>query len=254
MYRSGLLVMLGRLSSARETGQHLRRLAERNQEPEFGAYSLLIGSVAAHVAWDHESLQRNALAFTEWTRAVGEPANMRVLAQLMHAYADLVAGRTEDAITAARAAFHGHLHEVEGIHAAWSGSILAEALLAAAEYDAAADIARQVIAECRRSHRRYFEAIAHGVIARALLRRDGAVAAAAAARELDAAGRWIETQELRVLEPALAEWRAELAAGDRGMANAAALLEAAIAGYEAMGAPNQVARLQAKLNEARRLP
>jgi hypothetical protein len=54
--------------------------------------------------------------------------------------------------------------------------LLAEALLQAGDLSAAQSAAAEAIALCRRSLRGTFEATAHGVLARALLRRDGPTA------------------------------------------------------------------------------
>ncbi|MGE0486676.1 MAG: adenylate/guanylate cyclase domain-containing protein [Gammaproteobacteria bacterium] len=244
LWRAGFLVMGGRLAAARAALEELRRQAQREQVPELDAYSLLTDSLRAHIAHDAETLRANAQAFEAWSRNLGEPANTVALVALMRGYAALVSGDFAGAVAAAADAFERHLHHVEHVHAAWSGSILAEALMESGDHTAAIDTARQVIAHCERSCRHYFEAIAHSVVARAMLRRDGASAADAAARELHAAGQWIASMKLRVLEPALAEWQAELAAAQGDDTARRALIDAAIDGYAAMEAPYQVARLQ----------
>ena len=62
---------------------------------------------------------------------------------------------------------------VEKVQAGMAATLLAEALLQAGDLSAALTAAEEAIALCRRSVRGNYEAVAHGVMARALLRRDG---------------------------------------------------------------------------------
>jgi hypothetical protein len=164
---------------------------------------------------------------------------MVAVTQLACGYAHLVAGRAADAIAPARAALNLH-GNVENEMTGWSATLLAEALLAAGDLSAAEVAAEEAIALCRRSQRAFFEAVAHGVLARAQLRRDGPAACKAA---LAGAAELIERTGARSLAVALLEWRAELAASLGDEADSEQLLRQAERGYEEIGAPKHVQRL-----------
>jgi hypothetical protein len=132
---------------------------------------------------------------------------------------------------------------VEKHAAGESAMLLSEALLQAGDLSAAQSAAAEAIALCRRSLRGQHEAEAHGVMARALLRRDGAAARDAAEAALANAAALIERTGARTLAPALCEWRAELAAVLGDDATRAQLLRQAQQGYAEIGAPLQAARL-----------
>ena len=148
----------------------------------------------------------------------------------------LAAGRPLDAIHAARAALES-FGRVDRADAGMAATLLAEALLAAGELRAAVTACEQAIALCQHSLRANYEALAHGVMARALLRRDGVAARAAIETALDHAAALIESTGARSLAPALLEWRAELAAGLGDDVTNDQLLRQAEQGYEAIGAP-----------------
>lgn len=104
----------------------------------------------------------------------------------------------------------------------------------------------------RRSDRGNYEAAAHGILARALLRRDGAAARDAAEAAIAEAAARIERTGARTLAPALCEWRAELAAavGDEALRDE--LLAEAQRGYESIGAPKQAERIETGMPSTRR--
>ncbi|MBI1816897.1 MAG: zinc ribbon domain-containing protein [Deltaproteobacteria bacterium] len=158
--------------------------------------------------------------------------------------AHLAAGRAADAIEPARAAL-GMFGHVEKETAGMAAALLAEALLQTGDLSAAQSAAAEAITPCRRSLRGMYEAAAHGVIARALLRRDGAGARAAAEAALASAAELIERTGAKTLAPALCEWRAELAAVLGDDVTRAQLLQQAQRGYEEIGAPLHAARLAA---------
>jgi hypothetical protein len=120
---------------------------------------------------------------------------------------------------------------------------LAGALLESGDPSAALPVAEQAIALCRRSLPGPHEAIAHGVLARALLRRDGATAREAVEAALANAAALIERTGARTLGPALCEWRAELAAVLGEDETRDQLLRQAEKLYEEIGAPLHAARL-----------
>jgi hypothetical protein len=154
-----------------------------------------------------------------------------------------VAGRPAEAVAAARAALALYTR-VEKQLAGVPATLQAEALLQAGDLSAAESAAEEAIACCRRTLRGDYEAIAHGVLARALLRRDGAVAREAAETALAQAAALIERTGAKTLAPALCEWRAELAAvlGDAAASDRA--MRQALELYRAIGATAHAERLR----------
>jgi hypothetical protein len=128
--------------------------------------------------------------------------------------------------------------------------LLAEALLLSGGLSAAQSEAENAIKLCRRSLRGNAEAESHGILARALLRRDGAAAREAAESALASAAALIERTGAKTLAPALCEWRAELAAVLGVAAARAQLLREAHHLYEQIGAPLQAQRIGRLLPES----
>jgi len=104
--------------------------------------------------------------------------------------------------------------------------------------------AEEAIKLCRSSQRSVFEAIAQGILARALLRRDGLAARAAVESALDNAAQLIDQTGASSLAIALLEWRAELARAVGNDDASEALLNQAKQGYKRIGSPKQVQRLE----------
>jgi hypothetical protein len=92
-----------------------------------------------------------------------------------------------------------------------SATRLAEAMLPAGDLAATQAAAEEAIVLCRRTLRGTSEAIAHGVMARALMRRDGGAACKAVEATLASAAELIERAGPKTIAPALLEWRVELA-------------------------------------------
>ena len=157
-------------------------------------------------------------------------------------YAHLAAGRVDDAVPALREALELYRRterQAEGMAAA----VLAEALLLGGDLAQSLETAERAIEFCRLNQRDPSEAVAHGVIARALLRRDGRAASEAAKEEFAKAAALIERSGATSLSPALCEWRAELADVMADETTRDQLLSEAQTGYEAIGAPAQAKRL-----------
>jgi len=164
---------------------------------------------------------------------LGNPAMLQARVVMALAHAHLAAGRADEAVTAARAAVALH-HTVDRVHAGVSAQLLAEALLQAGDLTAALAAADEAITLCRHALRANYGALAHGVRARALLRRDGAAACDAAQAALDTAAGLIDRTGAHLLAPALAEWRAELAGVRGDIAGRQHWLDASARGFEAM--------------------
>jgi tetratricopeptide (TPR) repeat protein len=126
----------------------------------------------------------------------------------------------------------------------WAGLALAEAHLQANEFQTAIEVAQEAIADCRYSLRRDYEARVHGVLALALLRRDGAKARDAVEAALASAAELIGASGAKTIEPHLLEWRAELSAVLGDEAQRRMLLDQAVKLYEEVGAPMQAERLR----------
>jgi hypothetical protein len=199
-------------------------------------YALFTTAEAYYYVHDADRALASARQLEEISRALGEPPGLVAYAQVALSFAHLAAGRAADAIEPARAALD-IFGRVDKASAGMSTTLLAEALLAAANLSAAQSAAEEAIAICRRSLTRHFEAVAHGVVARALLRRDGPAARNAAEAALANAAELIERSGARTLAPALCEWRAELAAVLGDDAAREQLLRQAHQGYLEIGAP-----------------
>jgi hypothetical protein len=139
---------------------------------------------------------------------------------------------------------------VEKFQAGASAALLAEALLQSSDPSAALAAAEEAITLCRRSERGNYEAAAHGVIARALLRRDGPAARDPAEAALASAAELIERTGATTLAPSLCEWRAELAAVLGDEATRVDRLRQAHRLYEQIGAPLQAERIGRLLSES----
>jgi hypothetical protein len=230
-----------RLPEALEELGRSRRLAEEDGTPELAAYALSGVAVACYHTHDGDRAIASARQFEEIRRRLGNPA-LNAYTQRALAHAHLAAGRAADAIEPASAALDFH-RRVDKQHAGPAATLLAEALLEAGDPSAAQSAAAEAIALCQRSLCGNYEAEAHGVMARALLRRDGALARDAAEAALASAAALIERSGARTLAPALCEWRAELAGVLGDDVTREELLREAQQGYEEIGAPRHAQRL-----------
>ncbi len=222
------------------------RLLERERTPEIDAY---VEVDEVHLSWasgDAERALVHAHACAERANTLGNIGVLGVVVLRAFSWAFLAGGRYEDALKNAQdygdaAARAGRDHVAE------AAVVLAAARLGIGEHCAAHAAAIEAIDLARRTPRAFCEILAHGVKARALLRRDGATAREeAAAAFLDAAA-VIERTGARIFTPMLCEWRAELAAVLGDDAGRVQLLSEAREHFERMGVPLQVARLAALL-------
>lgn len=211
LWRASALCWHGRLSEGFEEFSRCRRIGEEDATPEIVCFTYFWGCEAYANAGDAEQALTAATQHAEMASGLGEVPYMFARTQLAFGFAHLLAGRTTEAIDCARAALEVHTR-VEQTLAGMSATLLAEALLAAGDLSAAEAAATEAIARCRRTQRGNYEAIAHGVLARALLHRDGVAARTAVESELDHAAQLIERTGASSLAPFLLEWRAELAA------------------------------------------
>ena len=245
IWRGYCLTWMGRLPEGLEELGRGRRLAEEHGMPAIAYAGPVFAAIASYHAHDADRAMACARQVEEISRRLGEPANMVASTHEAFACAHLAAGRPADAIEPARAALEigGRARKSD---AGMFAALLAEALLQAGELPAAQSTAEEAIALCRRALRGNIEAEAHGVLARALLRRDGAAARDAAEAALSSAAALIERTGAKTLAPALCEWRAELAAVLGDDATRDQLLRQAEQGYEEIGAPLHAARLAAQ--------
>ncbi len=248
-WRSYCLTWVGRLPEGLEALARTRRLLEEDGTPELIGYAMVVAAAAYHNAHDADRALTSARQLEEIGRKLGEPLSLAGYAQFAFARAHLAAGRAADAIAPARAALE-ICGRVEKHAAGDSAMLLAWALLQAGDLSAALAAAEEAIALCRRSLGGHAEAEAHGIMARALLRRDGAAARDAAEAALASAAALIERTGAKTLAPALCEWRAELAALLGDDATRVQLLRESHQLYEQIGAPLQAQRISLLLSES----
>ncbi len=240
------LCWTGRLREGFEAFRLCRRIGEEHGAPEVAAYASYWSAEVYAYAGDAERALASARLGEEMSRRLGEPPALVAGTHLAFGHAHLAAGRAADAIEPARASLEGH-RRANKANAGMSAALLAEALLESGDLAAAHATAAEAIALCRREPRPAYEIAAHGVMARALLRRDGAGARAAAEVALAEAAALIERTGAKLLAPRLCEWRAELAAVLGDDAASDALLREALTLYEEIGAPLQAARIARRL-------
>ena len=205
-------------------------------------YVNVFASDAYYRAGEPEQALGRARHAEEISRTLGEFTNIVAAMNMAFGFAHLAAGRADDSAAAFRAALEAY-GRVERQSEGWDAVCLAEALLLGGDLSAAHEAAEDAIALFERTQRDPYEAQAHGVIARALLRRDGRSACKVAEAALARAASLIERSGATTLSPALCEWRAELAAVLGDDAGRDRLLREAQQGYEKIGAPRHAARL-----------
>ncbi len=246
-FRAFCFSWMGRLPEALvEMGRH-RRLCEEDGSPEFIGYGLFYSGELHYHAHDAERALSSARELGELSRTLGEPPSLAAYTHLTLAFAHLAGGRAGEAIEAARSAL-GQMAHVEKFQAAMPATLLAEALLETGDASAAQAAAEEAIALCHRSDRSNYEASALGVLARAILRLEGAAGGEAAEAALSEAAALIDRTGASTLGPALLEWRAELAAVQGDGARRQQLLREAQQGYEAIGAPLQAQRIAPQIS------
>jgi tetratricopeptide (TPR) repeat protein len=244
LLRAICLSSLGRLSEGFDELDRCRQLAETDGTPEMAAYALFWATKAHYYAHDAERALASASQCAELSRRLGDPPMLAVMAHVGFCYAHLAAERGGAAIEPARAALDLQRRAANKWHVGTATLLLAEALLETGELTAAATTAAEAIALSLRAD---MEAVAHGIRARALLRRDGVAARDAVTAELDSAAVVIEHSGARTLTPALCEWRAELASVVGDEETRVQLLRQAQHGYEEIGAPGHAKRLSKAL-------
>ncbi len=245
-WRGYCLTWMGRLPEGLDDLSRTCHLAEEDGTPELAGYALFVAAEAYYRSHDADRALASARQVEEISRRVGEPPILTAFAQISFGCAHLAGGRATDAIEPARTAL-AMMRHVEKETAGFAATLLAEALLQTGDLLAAQSAAAEAIALSRRSLRGVYEALAHGVMARALLRSDGAEARDAAEAALANAAALIERCGALTLAPALCEWRAELAAVLGEDVTRAQLLRQAQQGYDEIGAPLHAARLRKEL-------
>jgi adenylate cyclase len=245
-WRGQTLAWLGRIPEGLEELRRCARLAEEDGTPEMAVWAAYYAAEASYHAGNGDHALAMARQVQGLVERLGEPPAFVAGQETSIAWAHAVAGRPAEAIAPARAALELYAR-VEKQIAGPPATLLAEALLQAGDPSAAQSAAEEAIVICRRTLRGTYEAIAHGVLARALLRRDGAAAREAAETALAEAAALIERTGAKTLAPALCEWRAELAAVLGDDVTRERLLREAQQGYAEIGAPGHAARLAREL-------
>ncbi len=242
-WRAVCLLWSGRLHEGFTEFERTLKWAAEDNTPEALAFLFGWKAQAFYHLRDPENAQAFAVQSQLSSRNAGDPPHMAGYAQMAMAYAHLAAGRPSDAIEHARAT-KAMLARAEQVMVAMGPRLLAEALMETGDLPGAIAEAELAIQLACRSLKGNIEAEAHGILARALLRRDGKAAQPAAERALTNAAELIERTGAKVLEPFLLEWRAELASVLCDHATRKALLTKAIDSFEAIGAPRQADRLR----------
>ena len=246
LWRAYSLTWMGRIPEAVEEFSHCQRLGERDRTPEMVGYAKIFLAEANYHLLDPDRALIAARQLEEIVSSINAGQAQVALMHVAFCYAQLTAERPEDAVDAARAALAIH-RNVMREHEGMSATLLAMALLASGELSAAHSAADEAIQICARMQRKQYEALAHGVVARSLLRRDGAVARSAVEAALAAATALTELTGARTLAPSLLEWRAELAAVLGDGAERVRLLQQAQTLFDEIGAPLQAQRIAALL-------
>jgi tetratricopeptide (TPR) repeat protein len=240
-FRGKVLMSMGRLREAVEEFDAGIVQSTADSSPEGISYHHSFSAEAHYRAGDADRSFASARQAELNSRAL-DSSGLAAIVHLAVGYAHLAAGRAADAVIAAGNALE-LLRKTDKVRAGEAAALVAEALLQAGDLSATQLAADEAIAICRRSLRGVYEAVAHGVLARVLLRRDGAAARDAVEAELALAAALIERTGARTLLPALCEWRAELAAVlGKGSMREQLLCEARDL-YEQSGAPLQAQRV-----------
>ncbi|THD61243.1 TIR domain-containing protein [Phenylobacterium sp.] len=245
-WRSTCLALTGRLAEGLASYEEGRAIVEADGSPEAAAYLWSWAALAYLTAGDIPKVVACAEEVDKVCTALGDPLTIVAHRRLCETYVALGTGRPQDAVETARAALD--IHKVaERQHAGMSAMLLAQALLLSGDATAAADMAQQSVEMCRTMLRANLEAQALGVLACALLARDGPAAKAPVEAALDRAEALIKRTGAKTLGPSLLEWRALFAATLGDPSAASALIDEAAAGYDVIGAPMQAGHLRTSL-------
>ena len=240
------LLWAGRIQEGLAELDRTRFFFEEDKTPEAFAFLFAWQAEAFFRLREPEKAFACAVQSQLSSRTAGDPPHMAGYAQMAVAYAHLTAGRPADAIEPARMA-KALLARAEQVMSAMGPRLLAEALLESGDLSGAITEAEHAVQLARTSLKGTIEIEANGMLARALLRRDGVGAHQAAERALASAATLIDSTGARVLAPFLLEWRAELAAVLGHEKSRESLLQQSIEGFEAISAPLQAVRIREEM-------
>lgn len=243
-WRAVSLTIAGRIPEGLSAFRECISLMHADGTPEAAVYIWSWSATAYLTQGDVEALAACAASIDQACTAMGDPPTIVAHRKLCQTYLHLASGRPTEAIASAQEALAIH-RKGERQHEGASLMLVAEAQLCSGQLDDAVATARETIEVCRTALRGNLEANALGVLARALLRRDGTSGLADAGAALDQAEALIDHTGAETVRPSLLEWRAE-AAGVRGeIALQGALLGQAAEKFDAIGAPLQAGRIRA---------
>jgi adenylate cyclase len=246
-WRAVSLTIMGRIPDGLAAFADCFQLWEADGTPEAVVYLWSWSATAYLTQGDVERLQACAQSIDQACTAMGDPPTIVAHRKLCETYLHLASGRPVEAIATAEAALAIH-RMGERQHEGASLMFVAEAQLWAGQLDAAVATARETIDVCRAALRGNLEAMALGILARALLRRDAKAGYAEACAALDQAEALIARTGAETVRPSLLEWRAEAAGVNGDAAAREALLAQAAERFEAIGAPLQAGRLRISLD------
>jgi class 3 adenylate cyclase/tetratricopeptide (TPR) repeat protein len=245
-WRAVCLNWAGRMQEGLAEFDRTKRFMDEDNTPEIYAFMYAWWAEAFYHMHEPDRAFESAARSQQSSRTAGDPPAMAGYAQIAVAYAHLAAGRPAEAIEPARMA-KALLARAEQVVIAMGPRLLAEAMLETGDLPAAIAEAEHAIQLARRCLKGNIEACAHGILARALLRRDGAAAREAAESAFASAEELIERTGAHALSPHLLEWRAELANVLGDEVTRKSLLSQAIESFGAIGAPLQAERLRKEM-------
>ena len=244
-YRGKSFMAIGDLQQALH--EHARGLAESSDDQHLEASGYLHCFMAeTHYRTGDAERTHVSAQLAEAAAHSLESAGLVAQSLLVRGYAHLLAGRSAEAVTASQASLDIY-RRTDRVRCGEAAALLAECLLAESDLAQAQAAAEEAITICRRSQRATYEAVAHGVLARALLRQHGSAAWASVEAELALAAELIERTGARTFLPSLLEWRAEVA-GVCGFAEERLqLLRQAQTVFAEIGAPLLASRIAEQL-------
>ncbi|HVR91977.1 MAG TPA: AAA family ATPase [Novosphingobium sp.] len=228
------LVWLGRLDEAQAQLAAAVTFAEADGTPEVIGWSSYALAQASHWSGDGAAALVHAQRVAEISEALGSPL-LVLYRHFCFALAHRTLGEPGQAIPHARAAMDVVLRTERH----WLGAVrmqLAWALLEDGQPGEAAEMARLATVDCVKGGTRHFAAEAWGVLAMALLARDGPTARSEIESALAKAEAAVTVGASPVIAPFLLEWRAALADASGATADARRLQNEARTAHAAQGA------------------
>jgi len=245
IWNSSTRMWIGQINEAIEGLAEGIKRSISDQTPELAGYAHHYAAEACLYAGDPENAFMNARATEKISQQRPDDEGLSATNELGLGYAHLAAKQYEEAIQ--------HLDvfifaKTDKAYAGKSGAYKSLALLESGKLNEAITEAEEAITLCRRSLRIVYEGLALGVIARALIQRDGSKSINEANALLEEASSLFEKAKATTFFPHLLEWRAEVAAASSDHQERERFLRKAIKLHNEAGAPRQAERVEQELN------